>query len=72
MDEVYARVLERLAPDAARAVVVEVVSEMAERLVREEIARIEVGSRQSSSGSDGRSAGSLRCRHADCLHCRLQ
>jgi CheY-like chemotaxis protein len=40
VDEVVRRVLERLAPDAARAVVVEVVSEVAERLVREEIARI--------------------------------
>ncbi len=40
VDEVARRVLERLAPDAARAVIVEVVSEMAERLVREEIARI--------------------------------
>jgi CheY-like chemotaxis protein len=40
VDEVTRRVLERLAPDAARAVVVEVVSEVAERLVRDEIARI--------------------------------
>ena len=40
IDEVTRRVLERLAPDAARAVVVDVVSEVAERLVRQEIARI--------------------------------
>ena len=40
IDEVARRVLERLAPDAAREVVVQVVSEIAERLVREEIARI--------------------------------
>jgi CheY-like chemotaxis protein len=40
IDEVARRVLERLAPDAARDVVVQVVSEIAERLVREEIARI--------------------------------
>jgi CheY-like chemotaxis protein len=45
IDEVARRVLERLAPDAARDVVVQVVSEIAERLVREEIARIR--SRQS-------------------------
>ena len=40
VDEVARRVLERLAPDTARGIVVEVVSEIAERLVREEIARI--------------------------------
>jgi CheY-like chemotaxis protein len=40
VDEVTRRVLERLAPDAVRALVVDVVSEVAERLVREEIARI--------------------------------
>ena len=40
VDEVTRRVLQRLAPDSARAAVVEVVSEVAERLVREEIARI--------------------------------
>jgi hypothetical protein len=40
IDEVTRRVLERLAPDAARAVVTDVVSQVAERLVREEIARI--------------------------------
>jgi CheY-like chemotaxis protein len=40
VDEVTRRVLARLAPAAAREVVVEVVSEIAERLVREEIARI--------------------------------
>ena len=40
VDEVTRRVLERLAPGVARDVVVQVVSEVAERLVREEIARI--------------------------------
>ena len=40
IEEVTRRVLERLAPDSARAVVAEVVSEVAERLVRQEIARI--------------------------------
>jgi CheY-like chemotaxis protein len=40
IEEVTRRVLQRLAPDAARDVVVEVVSEVAERLVRDEIARI--------------------------------
>jgi CheY-like chemotaxis protein len=40
VDEVLRRVLQRLAPDAARDAVVQVVSEVAERLVREEIARI--------------------------------
>lgn len=40
VDEVARRVLQRLAPDTARGIVVEVVSEIAERLVREEIARI--------------------------------
>jgi CheY-like chemotaxis protein len=40
VDEVSRRVLERLAPDAARAVVADVVSEIAERLVRSEIERI--------------------------------
>jgi CheY-like chemotaxis protein len=40
VDEVTRRVLERLASDTARDVVVQVVSEIAERLVREEIARI--------------------------------
>ena len=48
IDEVARRVLERLAPDAARDVVVQVVSEVAERLVREEIARIR-GRQPSSS-----------------------
>jgi hypothetical protein len=38
--EVTRRVLERLAPNAARDLVRQVVSEVAERLVREEIARI--------------------------------
>jgi hypothetical protein len=33
-------VLQRLAPDAARDLVAQIVSEVAERLVREEIARI--------------------------------
>jgi len=44
VDDLTRRILERLAPDAVRAVVVDVVSEMvsevAERLVREEIDRI--------------------------------
>lgn len=40
IEEVTRRVVERLAPDAVRAVVVDVVSEVAERLVTEEIARI--------------------------------
>jgi CheY-like chemotaxis protein len=40
VDEVTRRVLERLAPAAARDVVAAIVSEIAERLVREEIARI--------------------------------
>jgi CheY-like chemotaxis protein len=40
VEEVARRVLERLAPGVARDVVVEVVAEIAERLVREEIARI--------------------------------
>jgi CheY-like chemotaxis protein len=40
IDEVVRRVLQKLAPDATRAVVVQVVSEVAERLVRAEIARI--------------------------------
>ncbi|MBI4264552.1 MAG: response regulator [Acidobacteria bacterium] len=40
VDEVTRRVLERLAPSAARDVVVEIVSRVAERLVREEIERI--------------------------------
>jgi CheY-like chemotaxis protein len=39
VDEVTRRVLERLAPDAAREVVVRVVSDVAERLVREEVGR---------------------------------
>ncbi len=40
IDDVSRRVLQRLAPDAAREVVVQVVSDVAERLVRDEIARI--------------------------------
>ena len=40
IDDIVRRVIERLAPDAARAVVVEVVSAVAERLVKEEIERI--------------------------------
>jgi CheY-like chemotaxis protein len=40
VDEVTRRVLERLAPDAANGLVARLVSEVAERLVREEIARI--------------------------------
>ena len=40
VDEVTRRVLQRLAPDSARAMVADIVSDVAERLVREEIARI--------------------------------
>jgi len=40
VDEVTRRVLERLAPNAARDLVRQVVGEVAERLIREEIARI--------------------------------
>jgi len=40
VEEVTRRVLERLAPDAARQLVADIVSEVAERLVREEIARV--------------------------------
>ena len=40
VDDLTTRVIERLAPDAVREVVVQVVSEIAERLVREEIERI--------------------------------
>lgn len=40
MDEIVRRVIERLGPDAARAAVTDVVSEIAERLVKEEIDRI--------------------------------
>jgi CheY-like chemotaxis protein len=40
VEELTRRVLQRLAPDSARAVVADIVSEVAERLVREEIARI--------------------------------
>ena len=40
VEEVTRRVLERLAPDAVRAVVADVVLEVAERLVREEIERL--------------------------------
>ena len=43
VEEVTRRVIQRLAPDAVRAVVVEVVSEVSERLVKEEIARIRKG-----------------------------
>jgi hypothetical protein len=43
VDEVTRRVVQRLAPDAVRAVVVGVVSEIAEKLVKEEIARIRKG-----------------------------
>jgi len=39
VDEVTRRVLTRLAPGAVREVVVQVVSDVADRLVREEIAR---------------------------------
>jgi hypothetical protein len=40
VDEVTRRVLQRLAPDAANDLVVQIVSEVAERLIREEINRI--------------------------------
>jgi CheY-like chemotaxis protein len=40
VDEVTRRVLARLAPDAANALVAHIVSEVAERLIRDEIARI--------------------------------
>ncbi len=40
VDEVTRRVLERLAPDAANELVAQIVSEVAERLIREEISRI--------------------------------
>jgi hypothetical protein len=40
VDEVTRRVLERLAPTAARDLVKQVVGEVAERLIREELARI--------------------------------
>jgi hypothetical protein len=43
VEEVTRRVVQRLAPDAVRAVVVGVVSEIAEKLVKEEIARIRKG-----------------------------
>jgi hypothetical protein len=43
VEELTGRIVQRLAPDAVRAVVVDVVSEIAERLVREEIARIRKG-----------------------------
>ncbi|HXH23931.1 MAG TPA: hypothetical protein VNI78_01705, partial [Vicinamibacterales bacterium] len=40
VDEITRRVLERLAPDAVRGAVAQVVADVAERLVREEIERI--------------------------------
>ena len=40
IDQITRRVLERLAPDTARNMIADVVSETAERLVRDEIARI--------------------------------
>jgi hypothetical protein len=40
IDAVARRVIERLAPDMVRSVVVDVVADLAERLIREEIARI--------------------------------
>ena len=43
VEEVTRQVIQRLAPDAVRAVVVDVVSEVSERLVKEEIARIRKG-----------------------------
>jgi hypothetical protein len=47
VDEVTRRVLQRLAPDAVNTLVAQVVSDVAERLIREEIARIKsaVGAR---------------------------
>jgi CheY-like chemotaxis protein len=43
VDEVTRRVLERLAPDAARGLVTQIVTDVAERLVRDEIGRIKTG-----------------------------
>jgi CheY-like chemotaxis protein len=43
IDEVTRRVVERLAPGAANELVAQIVSEIAERLIREEIARIKAG-----------------------------
>jgi hypothetical protein len=43
VEAVTDRVVQRLAPEVARAMVVDVVSEIAERLVKEEIARIRKG-----------------------------
>lgn len=43
VEEVTRRVLEQLAPDTVRAVVADIVSEVSERLVKEEIARIRKG-----------------------------
>ena len=40
IEDIVRRVIERLGPDAVRAVVVDVVSEIAERRVNEEIDRI--------------------------------
>ena len=40
LDEVVRRVVERLSPGAARDVITDIVSQVAERLVREEIERI--------------------------------
>jgi hypothetical protein len=40
LDQLTRRILARLAPDTARAIVADIVSEVAERLVREEIERI--------------------------------
>jgi hypothetical protein len=40
IDDIVRRVVERLGPDAVRAVVTDVVSDVSERLVKEEIARI--------------------------------
>lgn len=45
LDDLTRRVVARLAPDRVRAVVADVVSEVAERLVREEIHRIRTGLR---------------------------
>jgi hypothetical protein len=43
VEDLTRRVAQRMAPDAVRAVVTDVVSQVAERLVKEEIARIRKG-----------------------------
>jgi hypothetical protein len=47
VDEVTRRVVERLAPDAANELVAQIVSEVAERLIREEISRIKAAAARS-------------------------